>query len=225
MHEDTTIPFMNPAFRDELSGCARAHKKSFDRPWKRSWGPFWRSIRPSVTRVPVFSFGTVDTVFQGVEAGGGGIAVAVPEGNIDERLRCDAHTLPRHLGGEVPESRRIPGEGSGGTARLLRLPCGVRGTSADDEPHRVDLRYHPFANGADQELPEREDGAELRASARHERREAVAPATRLPSYGRRNRRPKVRRWSGRKRNGQEIRWIQDGHTQDLTVTQRMVWLF
>ena len=91
--------------------------------------------------------------------------------------------------------------------------------SADDEPHLVGLRHHPLANGEDQELPEREDGAEPRASARHERPEAMAPATRLPSSGGRDRRREVHRWGEGKRNGQEGRWIQDGHTPDLAVTQ------
>ncbi len=102
--------------------------------------------------------------------------------------------------------------------RLLRLPGGALGASADDQPHRVDLRHHPAANGEDQELPEREDGAEPRASARHERPEAMAPPTRLPTSGRRARRREVHRWGGRKRNGREGRWIHDGHTPDLTVT-------
>ena len=35
----------------------------------------------------------------------------------------------------------------------------------------------------------------------------------------RDRRREVRRWSERQRNGQEGRWIQDGHTPDLTVTR------
>ena len=107
-----------------------------------------------VRRGPVFSLGTVAAVFEEGEASGGDIAVAVPEGNIDERLRWGAHTFPRHLGGEVPKSRRIPGEGSGGTARLLRLPCGALAEPPDDEPHRIDLRHDTFANGGDQELPE-----------------------------------------------------------------------
>ena len=59
---------------------------------------------------------------------------------------------------------------------------------------RVDLRHHPLANGEDQELSEREDGAEPRASARHERPETLASATRLPSSGRRDRRREVHRW-------------------------------
>ena len=75
------------------------------------------------------------------------------------------------------------------------------------------------ANGEDQELPEREDGAESRAPTRHERPETLASATRLPSSGRRARRREVHRWGGRKRNGQEGRLIHDAHTPDLTVAQ------
>ena len=112
------------------------------------------------------------------------------------------------------------GEGPGGVARLLRLPGGALAEPADDEPHRVDLRHDTVANGEDQELPEREDGAESRASARHERREKVAPATRLPSSGRRDLRREIHQWGGRKRNGREgRRWIHDGHTPELTVTR------
>ena len=88
-----------------------------------------------------------------------------------------------------------------------------------DEPNRVDLRHHLLVNGKDQELPKLEDGAEPRASARHERRETMAPATWLPSSGRRNRRREVHLWSKRKRNGQGSRRIQDSHTPDLAVTQ------
>ena len=77
---------------------------------------------------------------------------------------------------------------------------------------RVDLRYHPVANGEDQELLEREDGAEPSASVRHERREEMAPATRLLSSGRSDRRGEVHQWCGQKRNGQEGRWIQDDCT-------------
>ena len=52
MREDTTISFMNPAFRDELSELVReGRSESYGRPWKRSWGPFWRNMRPIVTRV------------------------------------------------------------------------------------------------------------------------------------------------------------------------------
>ncbi len=92
-------------------------------------------------------------------------------------------SLPRHLGGEVSQGRRLPGEGPGGAARLLRLPGGALAEPADDEPHRVDLRHDTTENGEDQELPEREDGAEPRAPTRHERPEAMAPPTRLPSTG------------------------------------------
>ncbi len=106
---------------------------------------------------------------------------------------------------------------SGGTTRILRLPGCAPAEPSDDEPHRDDLRHHPAANGEDQELPEREDGAEPRASARRERREAVAPATRLPSSGRRDRRREVHRWFGHKRNGQEGRRTQGSHTRDLTA--------
>ncbi len=108
-----------------------------------------------------------------------------------------AHTLPRHLGGEVPESRRIPGEVPGGTARLLRLPGGALAKPPDAEPHRVDLRHDTFANGEDQELSEREDGAEHGSQTRHKRREAMVPATRLSSSDRRE----VHQWGERKRTG------------------------
>ena len=37
--------------------------------------------------------------------------------------------FPRHLGGEVPQGRRVPGEGPRGAARLLRLPGGALGAS------------------------------------------------------------------------------------------------
>ena len=80
----------------------------------------------------------------------------------EERVR----TLPRHLGGEIPQSRRLPGGGSGGVARLIRFPGGALAESADDEPHRVDLRHHPAANGEDEKLPEREYGAESGSPAR-----------------------------------------------------------
>lgn len=89
---------------------------------------------------------------------------------------------------------------SGGTARPLRLPGDALAEPSDDKPHQVDLRHHPAANGEDQELPEREDGAASRTSVRHERRR------------------EVHRWFGRKRNGKEGRWIQAGHTRDLTAT-------
>ena len=95
---------------------------------------------------------------------------------------------------KYPRARRLPGEGPGGAARLLRLPGGALAEPSDDESHRVDLRHHPAANGEDQELPEREDGAESRASARHERAETMAPPTRLPSIGLCARRREVHRW-------------------------------
>ena len=49
MHEDKTIPFTNPAYRDELSELARARSESFARPWKRSWGSFSQNTRLRVT--------------------------------------------------------------------------------------------------------------------------------------------------------------------------------
>ena len=67
----------------------------------------------------------------------------------------------------------MPGGGPGGVTRFRRLPGDALAKPADNESHRVDLRHHPLANGEDQELPEREDGAESRASVRHERREAM----------------------------------------------------
>ena len=116
--------------------------------------------------------------------------------------------------------------------RRTRRSCSPSTTSrrrtggvSGREPHRVDLRYDPAANGEDAELPEREDGAEPRASARHERREAMGAATRLASSGRRARRRQVHRWSGGKRNGQEGRWIRDGHTPNLAVTRFSYLLF
>ena len=97
---------------------------------------------------------------------------------------------------KYPKAGRMLGERPGGVARLLRLPGGALGASTDDEPHRVDLRHHSLANGEDQELPEREDSADSRASTRHERREAMASATRLPSSGRSDRRREVHQWGG-----------------------------
>lgn len=107
---------------------------------------------------------------------------------------------------------------SGGTARPLRLPDDALAEPSDDKPHHVDLRHHPAANGEDRELPEREDGAASRASVRHERREATGPATRLPSSDRHDRQREAHRWFGRKRNGKEGRWIQDGHARGLAAT-------
>jgi len=46
----------------------------------------------------------------------------------------------------------------------------------------------------------------------------MAPLTRLPSSGRRERQREIRRWSERQRNGQEGRWIQGDHIQDLAAT-------
>ena len=84
---------------------------------------------------------------------------------VTSRNRKRVRTLPRHLGGEIPESRRVSGEGPRGVALLLRLPGGALAEPSDGEPHPVDLRHHPDANGEDQELPEREDGAESRTSS------------------------------------------------------------
>ena len=69
----------------------------------------------------------------------------------------------------------MPSEGPRGVACLLRLPFGVVAESPDVETRRVDLHHDTFANDKDPEPPEREDGAESRASVRHERREAIAP--------------------------------------------------
>ena len=99
-----------------------------------------------------------------------------------------------HLRSQIPQGRRLPGQGSGDASVLLRLPGGSLAASADYQPHRIDLRDHTAANGEDQELPEREDGVEPRASTRHERPETLASATRLPSSGRRGRRREVHRW-------------------------------
>lgn len=62
-----------------------------------------------------------------------------------------------------------------------------------------DLRHHTAENGEEQELSEHEVGVESLASARHERREAMASATRLASSGRRDCQLKVRRWGGGKK--------------------------
>ena len=85
---------------------------------------------------------------------------------------------------------------------FLRLPGGALAEYPDDEPHRVDLRHDPAANGEDEELPEREVGAEPRAPAGHERREAMGAATRLASSGGRHHRREVRQWGERKGNRQ-----------------------
>ena len=97
----------------------------------------------------------------------------------------------------------MPGEGPGGVARLLQLPGGTLAKPSDDEPHRVDLCHYPLANGENQELPERVDGAEPRAPTRYERREKMALATRLPSPGGCDCRREVYRWGEGERNGQE----------------------
>ena len=113
----------------------------------------------------------------------------------DTRARAEkAFERSRHLGGEIPQGRRLPGQGSGDASGLLRLPGVSLAAPADDKPHRVDLRHDTPANGEDQELPEREDGAESRAPTRHERPETLASATRLPSFGRCGRRREVHRW-------------------------------
>ena len=102
-----------------------------------------------------------------------------------------AETLPRYLGGEVPLGRRLSGEGPRGVARLLRLLGGARVEPSDDKTHRVDFRHNKLADSKGAELPERENGAESRVSARYERLEAMAPTTRFPSSGRRGRRREV----------------------------------
>ena len=60
----------------------------------------------------------------------------------------------RDLPGQVPEGRRVLGEGSHRAARLLRLPGRALGPPAHDQPHRVDLRHRPAAHRQDPQLPE-----------------------------------------------------------------------
>ena len=52
MREDTTISFMNPAFRDELSELVREGAQRIIRQAvEAELGAFWRNMRPIVTRV------------------------------------------------------------------------------------------------------------------------------------------------------------------------------
>ena len=54
------------------------------------------------------------------------------------------------LRGEVPQGGRVPGEGSGRPAGLLRLPGGALDSPADDQPHRVHLRHGATTHQEDQ---------------------------------------------------------------------------
>lgn len=126
------------------------------------------------------------------------------------------YLLGRKLGTTTVDSPKpTPSEG---TARLPGLPGDALAEPSEDKPHPVDLRHDPATNGEDQEMLGREDGAEPRASVRHERRESVAPATRLPSSGKSERRREVHRWFGRKRNGKEGRRTKGGHARNWTAT-------
>ena len=134
---------------------------------------------------------------------------SMPHETLEVRHLCEdegsVRVLPSHLGSEVSHGRRMLGEGPRGNTCLLRLPSEALAEPSDDEPHRVDFRHDTFVYCEYQELTEREDGTESGSPPRHEHREAMEPATRLPSSGRRDLRREVHRWSGRKRNRQEGR--------------------
>ena len=51
MREDTTIPFRNPALRDELSELVREGAQRIIRQAvEAELEPFWKGMRPTVTR-------------------------------------------------------------------------------------------------------------------------------------------------------------------------------
>ena len=65
------------------------------------------------------------------------IWMAATRKDADERLRC----LLGRLRAEIREGRRLPGQGSPGAARLLRLPCRALEAPAHLEPDREHVRH------------------------------------------------------------------------------------
>ena len=60
---------------------------------------------------PMFPLGIVVAVFEEDEAGGGGDYMAVPEGDIDERLRGGAHGAVRRIGEGIVSSDDCSAQG------------------------------------------------------------------------------------------------------------------
>ena len=86
-------------------------------------------------------------------------------------VRC----LPLDLRTEVPKGRRVPVEGPGSAACLLRLPRRALGASAHDEPHRVDLCQRAAAHGENAWMRVTHEHPLYDIQAREKRREPLAP--------------------------------------------------
>ena len=82
-------------------------------------------------------------------------------------------------GAKYDKAVGLPGQGSGGAARLLRLPRRALEARPDHQPDREHLRHRPAADRQDQGLPVTPDGAGHGLQARQVRRAPLASAGRL----------------------------------------------
>jgi len=145
---------------------------------------------------------------------------AGPAGDLDGRgpgLGAQGvRRISPNVRSQIPEGRRLPGEGPGGVADLLRLPGGALGAHSNDEPGGIDLCDDSPPDGPGQGLrePEHDAGDDLQAG--DERREALAqdPGIHPPSQGHRRREIQRRHRSGhRNRQHQERRLMNPSYTR------------
>src|SRR5207249_4158421 len=123
------------------------------------------------------------------------------EGRGGEGVR----SVPQDLRGQVPESHRMPGQGSRGVADVLRFSGGALDAFTDDEPDRIGLRHRTTADLQDPRswfsVGLRDDGLQTDG----ERRQTLAAAEWFQAATRGDRRCDIHRWRKRER-----RLIQDG---------------
>ena len=95
------------------------------------------------------------------------IWMAETKGQRRDRVRALRHPLRR----QIPEGQRVPGEGSRGVARVLRLSGRALDSHPQQQRHRVELRHHPPSDRSHQGLSDarRDARDDLQARAIAER--------------------------------------------------------
>jgi len=91
------------------------------------------------------------------------------------RVRSVCHPLR----GQVPEGRRVPGEGSRRAARLLRFPSRTLDPHPQQQRHRVELRHHSASDQTHQGLFDPRRNARHDLQARLVRRAQLATTARI----------------------------------------------
>jgi hypothetical protein len=97
------------------------------------------------------------------------------DGRDQDRCRGRVRCLHRSLRRQIRKGRRMPGQGSHGAARLLRLPCRALAASADHQPDRERVCHRQASNNPGERLPLKQDCDRHDLQAGAGRRKELAP--------------------------------------------------